>query len=77
MDRETRAITDRNFEVLLLGNKQSVIEHKHYIGQLADGREAWHICTFDSNEYYDSSWYAFDRREMEFERLSVRPTVVE
>lgn len=56
---------DYCFESELLGNRQAVILHKYHLGG-----DIWHVCTVDSNNYYDSTYYRLDRSSWTFERVS-------
>lgn len=59
---------DRCFEAALLGDRQAIILHKFHIGD-----DVYHVCTLDSNDFYDSAYYQLDRETNTFARLADPP----
>jgi hypothetical protein len=58
------------FENAFVGNKQMKIMHKFNLGD-----DVWHICTIDSNDYYHSGYYQFDRENWTFTSVEARAHV--
>ncbi len=65
-----RSDFDLCFESAFCGDKQMQIMHKYQI----DG-DIWHICTIDSNDYYHSGYWRFDRTEWTFTAVAPRQHV--
>lgn len=60
-------MNDYDFEMAFLGDRQATIVHKYH---LSDDR--WHICTVDSNDWYQSGYYRLERDTMTFLRMDRR-----
>jgi hypothetical protein len=61
---------DYCFAAAFLGDHQAEIVHKWCVH---DSEDIWHVCTFDSNNYYAEGYWKLDRENWTFTRLSERP----